>query len=632
MLIGPLAFVVAGVLVGVSAAAVVARLGLVSVSDRLVGFGTVAVAQVELSLLVSGALFDSLRRPTLLAVNAVAAAAALLCGGRALLAAAREVRAPDREQLRNISPWAGILCVVAAAEVVWRTFSAAVLPPYAWDGLSYHLTTTAEWIQRGKLVTNPLSLCCAHYPLNTELTFVWPGLLLGNDTLVDGVQIGFALLGAAAVAGIARVAGCSRNSAAAAGSIFFLTPVILAQSATNYNDVAFTGMFLCGVFFVLRYVVSGVSRPAYLALAGLGAGFALGSKGTGLIYAGVLLVVVVVAVVLRRRSEPLAAGGAVFAFCAGLILTGAFWYGRNLVDHGNPVYPFDLSIAGIRLFSGPLHVSQILSNPIQYRGQSNWERVLHSWVHDASPTRGGSGFYDYEERIGGFGIVWPWIALPAIAVFVAFAVRRRRDLLLAFILPVAAIFVLQPYQWWSRFTMILPAVGAVAIVFVLGRMGGRLRVALQAVVVGLVLFGAALATGRVDPAGHGHELSAFQVVRLATAPGSQRTLGRLFHYEYRWLDHIPINAPIDVELGNEPRFVYPEFGPRFERTVRALRAPDEQALTRQLRADRPAYVLVGHGSRLDKLASASTALHLVYRNYRVAAYRVVDVAGREIAP
>src|SRR5262245_29427741 len=627
MLIGPLLFLLAGLLVILSAAAVVARLRLASLPDRLIGFGTLAVAQIELSLLISGALFDSLRRPTLLAVNAVVTASALLYGGRDLPAALREVHPPERELLRRIAPWTAILLVVAAAEVVWRTFSAAVLPPYAWDGLSYHLTTTAEWIQRGKLVTNPLNLCCAHYPLNTELTFVWPGLLLGNDTLVDGVQIGFVVLGAAAVAGIARIAGCSRTGAAAAGAIFLLTPVILAQSATNYNDVAFTGMFLCGLFFVLRYVVSGVVRPAYLALAGLGAGFALGAKGTGLIYAGVLLLVVVGGVALRRRSQPLVASGAVLAFCAGLLLTGAFWYGRNLVDHGNPVYPFDLSVAGIRLFSGPLHLSQILSDPIQYRGQPNWERVARSWFHDATPTRGGSGFYDYQERIGGFGIVWPWIALPAITVFVAFAVRRRRDLLLTLILPIAAIFLLQPYEWWSRFTMILPALGAVAIVHLIERVRGRARTALAAAVVALVLLGAALATGRVDPAGHGREISAFRVVSLATAPADQRTLGALFHPEYRWLDRVPGNARIDIELGDEPRFVYPEFGAEFRRPVHALDAVSEDGLIRELRRDRADYVLVGHGSELDHLAARDRTLHPVYGNWRVSVYR--DLRGAQ---
>src|SRR5262245_43428728 len=129
MLIGPLLFLLAGLLVILSAAAVVARLRLASLPDRLIGFGTLAVAQIELSLLISGALFDSLRRPTLLAVNAVVTASALLYGGRDLLASRRELHVPERTQLGRVVPWVAILLVVAAAEVVWRTFSAAVLPP-----------------------------------------------------------------------------------------------------------------------------------------------------------------------------------------------------------------------------------------------------------------------------------------------------------------------------------------------------------------------------------------------------------------------------------------------------------------------------------------------------------------------
>jgi 4-amino-4-deoxy-L-arabinose transferase-like glycosyltransferase len=562
-----------------------------------------------------------------LAVNAVLAAAALVYGGRELRASIARRRLPQRSRLAAISPWAAVLVVVAAAEVVWRLFAVAVLPPYAWDGLSYHLTTTAEWIQRGELVTNPLSLCCAHYPLNTELTFVWPGLLLGNDTFVDGVQIGFAVLGAVAVAGIARIAGVSRSAAAAAGAIYFLTPVILAQSSTNYNDVAFTGMFLCAVYFVLRYAISGIARPAYLALAGLAAGFALGSKGTGVLYAAVLLLVVVVAAgraVVRKSATVRVATVLVLVFCAGLLATGGFWYGRNLVQHGNPVYPFDLTVGGVQLFSGPVHVKDILSDPIQYRGESNWERVVHSWVHDGTPTRGGDGFYEYEERVGGFGIVWPWLALPAIAVFVVFAARRRRDLLLALILPLAVIFLLQPYQWWSRFTMILPALGAVAIVHLLERLPGRSRTVVAVACVALVVFGAAAATATIDPAGHGRQLSAFRVVRLVTAPSDQRTVGSLFHPEYKWLDRVPSSARVDVELGYEPRFIYPVFGPNFSRPVHALHAESEQALTKELAIDRPAYVLVGRGSSLDRLASSDPTLDAVYRDSRVSAYRVAE--------
>src|SRR5262249_7065985 len=186
--------------------------------------------------------------------------------------------------------------------------------------------------------------------------------------------------------------------------------------------------------------------------------------------------------------------------------------------------------------------------------------------------------------------------------------------------------LLQPYEWWSRFTMILPAIGAVALVHVVERLRGRPRVALQFASAALVFFGAALATGRIDPAGHGREISAFHVVRLAFEPGRDRTLGKVFHPEYAWLDSIPQDSRIDVELGYEPRFVYPAFGPRFSRPVHRLYAEDNRAFEDQLVDDRAAYVFVGHGKQFDRMASHDPSLTPVYRDDRVSAYRVNQAA------
>ena len=154
MLTGPLLFVAASLLVVVTAASIVARVQLTARLDQAVAFGVVAVTQIELSLLIAGAAFDSLERQTLVGVNAAMTAAALLYGYRQLLESFRKMRRP---RLGRLSPWVTALVGLALAELVWRVFSAAVLPPYAWDGLSYHLTTTAEWIQRGEIVTNPLN-------------------------------------------------------------------------------------------------------------------------------------------------------------------------------------------------------------------------------------------------------------------------------------------------------------------------------------------------------------------------------------------------------------------------------------------------------------------------------------------
>lgn len=623
VVVGWLSFLLAWVFVGVTAAAVVARLQPPHILDRVVWLGVIAVAQIELSLLVAAAAFESLDRATVLAINAVVAAAALAYGGKSLLRAAREFHRPQLSRARALPPWSAVLVVAGAAEAAWRVFSAAVLPPYAYDGLSYHLVATAHWLQQGSLATSPLNVCCAHYPLNTELVFAWPAVLIGDDTLVDAVQIGFAIVGAAAVAGIARIAGVSPGGAAAAGAIFFLTPVILAQSATNYNDIAFTAMFLCAVFLVLRYTTGGRKKSTGLVLAAVAAGFALGAKGTGLEYTAVLLLVVAVALVLRLRGGLQARTVAVtaVAFLAALLAVGGFWYGRNLVQHGNPVYPFEVKIAGVQIFSGR-QVSDILTNPSAYRGESNWVRVAHSWAHDASPTRGGAAYYQYEERVGGFGPVWPWLSLPAIVAFAYYAVRRRRELVWALIAPIVLIFLLQPYQWWSRFTMILPALGAVALVQVVERLRGRFRVALSAGVVVAVLFGAAAATAKVDPAGHGRRISAFRVVRLAAAPGRERTVGNLFHPEYRWLDRVPEDAHVAVEVAEEPRFLYPVFGARFTRHVVPLRAADAGGLTRQLGRDRADYAFVARGGLLDRLMSGLPGARRIYRDERVTAWHL----------
>ena len=104
----------------------------------------------------------------------------------------------------------GAIVALAALALAWQLLVALVLPPFAFDALTYHLTIVATWLQQDNLDPTPLSLCCSHYPANAELMFTWPVLFEGSDALVDTVQIGFAVLGSLATAGIARSAGLGR--------------------------------------------------------------------------------------------------------------------------------------------------------------------------------------------------------------------------------------------------------------------------------------------------------------------------------------------------------------------------------------------------------------------------------------
>ncbi len=203
------------------------------------------------------------------------------------------------------------------------------------------------------------------YPFNGELTFAWPAVLLQSDVLVNLGQIPFALMGAAGTAVIARTVGVRRSGAVVAASLFLLSPVVAQQMAVPYVDLALAGSFLAAFAFLLRGLQSlGLLQGAspsqrqsrlvvvYLTLTGIAAGVGVGSKESGLAYLGVLSLVVVGALVAawaRGLLRPAPALRLVAALVVPVLLLGTSWYTRNLIEHRNPLYPWNVEIAGVVL-------------------------------------------------------------------------------------------------------------------------------------------------------------------------------------------------------------------------------------------------------------------------------------------
>ena len=505
-------------------------------------------------------------------------------------------------RVRHLELWPAFVVALAFVALTWQAVVALVLPPYAFDALTYHLTIAASWLQQGDLEPTTLSLCCAYYPANAELLFTWPMLLLGNDTLVDTVQIGCAALGALSVAGIARTARLGSAAASAAAGLFALTPIVLTQAPTNYADLMLASFALAGIHSILRFQVT--ADPRRLVLAGLAAGLLLGTKGTGVIWGVVLVATALTLLVFaqrRRRIGRRAAVVAAAALVAACVALGSFWYIRNWVDLGNPAYPFSVEIAGIELFDGPIEVQEILTTPDPSRELSAPEAVIRSWASDLDFWNQGS--YDYQQRLGGLGPLWPWLGLPLI-VILAVPLVRRRSLLTVALAAGAIVFVLQPYRWWSRFTIDLAALGAIAIAIAAVHAPRRwLRRGVAGAALVLALAGAALSSYEVDPAGGAEPLAATEVIRLAAEPAEQRSVGHLFFPEYRFLENVPADATIVVDLeAPQVRFVYPLFGASLDRSVvRATGAGVPEG----------AWLVTGAGRDLDRAARASGRFTLV---------------------
>ncbi|MGY1735365.1 hypothetical protein [Geodermatophilus sp. SYSU D00684] len=603
---GPLLLVLGVVLTAAGATASTSLLRPESRLDAAVTLGVTASAGVAAALLAAGV--PGLLRPevvlTLLGLWAVVAG----------VAARRRGRFPSRAGWSTglacwrRRPWAAALVGLAALALAWQLLVALVLPPYAYDALTYHLTTVAEWIRHGDLAPSALDLCCAYYPATPELLITFPALLLGDDALVGTVQVPFVVLGAAATAGLARSAGLSRSAAAAAGALFAVTPVVLTQAPTDYVDLMQAALVLAALHSVTRYAVGGDRNR--LLVAGLAAGLVLGTKGTGPVWAVVLLVAAAVAgrIAVRRGRVrgPSAARGLAVAAVVGAVL-GGWWYVRNAVTTGNPLYPFAVRLGDTTVFSGPVDVGETLTVP-PAGADAPWPvTVALSWAGDLDFWNQGS--YDYQQRLGGLGPLWPWLGLPLLVATVVVLVRRR-DVTLLPVAAVAAVLLVQPYAWWARFTLPLAALGALAIALAATRAPWPLlRRVVQGASLVLALASVALSSYAVDPAGRAAPLPASDVLALVGASGEERSVGRLFHPEYAFLSEVPEDATVVVDLRAEPvRFVYPLFGPAFTRRVVPGGdgpVPDD------------AWVVTSPGRALDRAASATHELVSDERDVRV---------------
>jgi len=586
--------------------------------ERALVVSTVTLASIVLVLTVAGVLHD-LRVGTTVVFSAIVCAVGVLVGARRPFSPLDPVPLVRRsaEAVRS-APFTATLAVLATAALAWRFVVVYTLPVYAYDALSYHIPTVAEWIRSGRLVNSPVNVCCTGYPANGELFFTWVGLLTGNDTWVDGVQIGFAALGAVATVGIGRLVGLGRNAAILAGSLFAVTPIVLAQSSVPYTDVIVAGLLLTSTYFLLAWLAaaSDQRRATLLVLAGVAAGIAVGTKLTALPVAATMAGVVAVhahRLAPRRRVPATIIWGGLFVGC--VVALGGYWYLRDVIAYGNPIYPFRRSIGGHLVLHGSKAIdTQITMPPAEIRSDPEPFRVMHSWARDLMLSK--THYVSQGQRLGGLGPLWSYLGAWLTFAMAVSAWRRRKPGMLVFLLVVAVSFVAQPYPWWSRFTILLAAAGSIAIAHAIERLGpGPTGAAMCIAVIVLGLAGVAMASWRSV------SYNAFDVLRLTLHRGSERTFGQLFYEPYKWLDAVDDTATI----ATDPRFVHlssPLAGPRFTRRLLRLPTGGYAPFERILNQERPDYVIVRRGSAAQRWANQHDMVELPEQGPNVVAYRV----------
>lgn len=241
---------------------------------------------------------------------------------------------PERtDRLWQDMMWLGVLAIFGALAV---QFSLLGFPAH-WDALMYHIPLVDEWLQSRTLYGPG---CPVWYnPGNFELIGLWfvapltgdfwvalsgtvPVCLLGLSTLEMGSELGLPRW--LRVATVLAVLG---------------TEMVFRQTISMGNDIAVTATFATAVAYGLRWIRE--RSPGSLLISSCAFGLLTGIKyyavGYAVVAAAVLLIACMAVGGFRRTLT-----WATSALLAATLL-GGYWYARNAILTGTPVYPLGFS-------------------------------------------------------------------------------------------------------------------------------------------------------------------------------------------------------------------------------------------------------------------------------------------------
>jgi hypothetical protein len=590
--------------------------GLNDTVDLVVAGSVLAAVQIVVTLLFVGVVLRSLELTSVLVVTAVLSGAALL-GARpqgrrrpAISKAVKRTVAACRSH-----PLAAALAAVAGLALAWRIVLALFIPPYSYDALAYHLMSVVYWLQVDRVTTSPLNLCCAYYPQNGELLVTWPAVLGGRQEYMDLVQIASAIVGAFAVAGIARAARVRPPGAWIAASLFVVTPVLLTQSNTAYVDVTFTAEAVSALYLVLRYLeAQGRARWFLLGCAGAATALCLGTKAEGVVFTVAIGLPLLVRALLLPRWTWRQSGLATALFALPIAVLGVSWYLRSWIVKGNPFHPMYVHVLGTTVFNGRNHLGGPPSNLVHHSAVMqtllSWYSDLHFW------TRNG---YSYGGGRGGLGPVWSYFGAIMAVAFAVYAWRRQRTIFWFFLVPLAIQFVFQPDRWSARYTLTLAAVGAISVAWALSAAWRpvQLRIALGIATLGLAVGGAWIATKAILPGWRFSPLQGRTI--LHDIAHGQRSTGQVFDPDYAWLDHLRSGARIAIDV-TTVHLNAPYAGVRFQNQLEVL--PARTDLVAFVRAHHIGYVVTIYHSHYNKQAEGLRAMFKSLGGRRLRTYSV----------
>jgi hypothetical protein len=239
-----------------------------------------------------------------------------------------------------------LACAALAAAWMVPTLAALAGGMDRADTLWYHMPLAAKFVQTGSLgeifFFDPIFFA-SFYPANSEVLHAVPILAFGRDIVSPLLNLGFLALALLAAYCIGRPYGLGPVTLIGGSIALGAEMLIEFQAGEALNDIVGVAFILAAVALLVNGAAASKAAVAPpIAVAGLAAGLAAGTKLSFIAPAGALLVGLVVIAGRGARWRTAA------WFALPALLAGGYWYLRNLIAVGNPI-PYVSSLGPIDL-------------------------------------------------------------------------------------------------------------------------------------------------------------------------------------------------------------------------------------------------------------------------------------------
>lgn len=352
---------------------------------------------------------------------------------------------------QKFSWFSTILVIILLTNFIFPLFANALVPPYNYDAVAYHLAIPKIFIQQNSI--NYISFIpYSNWPLETELLFTL-SLLISSEEVAQLITWITLILVSLSLFYFGRKWFNSEVGLVAA-AIFSSTPMVTTLAGTGLIELPLTLYTLLAIMTFLEWLTSG-ERYNWI-LSAIFGGLAASTKLNGALVPLILGILLVYVILKRNQFKRLN----IFVYY-GLIafIVVSPWYIKTWVQTGNPFWPFLFDLLGGRNWDelGTEYLLGFIRLPNLTINVKNW--LLGGYLLTFEANK----FGPYRVVLGPLYLIFIPFSIPAL-----FKMDRKERRILSWLLLIGfllyTVWFLQTHQ--TRFLM--PASSIFALISAIG--------------------------------------------------------------------------------------------------------------------------------------------------------------------